>query len=177
MADSPAERARRAYRHKRGDHSLCDPARRCEQAEQAELHEAVAARVASAPADSPAVDGTRGTALRTGLADAPLGPLHRVLVEEAARIADRLDRLDLALARKGEWLRIERDDGGDVVITIDSVLAEARQQAATLKTLIAEIRSALPKPKQEPGKPAAEEGGPLADLLTFAAARRRSPAS
>jgi hypothetical protein len=165
VADSAAERARRAYRHKRGDHSLCDPARRCELIEQAELMDAVAVReTLAAP-----VEGSRGEMLRSLLSEPSLGPLHLVLVEEAARIADRLDRLDLSLNRKGEWLRVERDDGGDVVVTVDSVLAESRQQAATLKALVAEIRTALPV--KEPEKPEPKTGG-LGDLSARIAARR-----
>lgn len=146
---------------------MCDPARRCELLEQAELLEAVA------PQRQEALRNSRGGELRTLLDDSSLGPLHRVLVEEAARIADRLDRLDLSLSRKGEWLRFERADNGDVVVTIDNVLAEARQQAAVLRGLVAEIKSALPKP--EPVKPKREGDGALADFLAHAA-RRRSPA-
>lgn len=171
MPDSAAERARRARRHRKGDHSLCDPSRRCEALEAAELRDAVAS---SGPRVE-AVSGSRGAELREALADTALGPLQRVLVEEAARIVDRLDRLDVALSSKGEWLRFERDDGGDVVVTIDNVLSETRQQAVALKALVAEIRAALPKPKVEPERPAAAEGGALGDLLQLAA-RRRAPA-
>lgn len=102
-------------------------------------------------------------------------PGHRVLLEEACRVADRLDRIDGILAARRDWIRISTLDLGENVkvrITLDGVLAEARQQQLALRALVAEVQSA--RPKQEPEKPA-EEGGPLADLLAFAA-RRRSPA-
>lgn len=119
--------------------------------------------------------GPTGAALRADMADADLGPMHRLLVDEAARIVDRLDRLHAALSRKGEWLRFETDDGGTVIVQVDGVLAESRQQAATLKALIAEIRAALPK---APGRLASQpKGGGLSDLSARIAARRGTAAS
>lgn len=173
MPDSAAERARRARRHRGGDHSLCDPSRRCELIEQTETMEAVAGREA-APGRG---YGPRGSDLRVALADLDLSPLHAVLAEEACRIADRLDRLDGALTDKGTWLRQEVADGGTIVITVDGVLAEARQQASTLRGLVAEIRSALPK--QQAAKPVqpARRGGGLGDLNARIAARRASAPS
>lgn len=166
MADSDALRAKRAYRHRKGDHSLCDPARRCEAGEQAETVAAVA-EVAVLPDGG---YGPRGAAFRAAMAGVELGPMHRLLVDEAARMADRLDRLDAALRRRGEWLRQELDDGGTVIVQVDGVLAEARQQAATLKALVGEIRAALPRPAVTP--PKRREGDGVADLLNFAARRR-----
>lgn len=168
MPDSAAERARRAYRHKRGDHSLCDPARRCELIEQTETREAVA----SAQARSHDRYGSRGAAVRQSMAEVELGPLHQLLVDEACRIADRLDRLDAALENKGTWLRHETTDGGDIVITVDGVLAEARQQATALRGLVAEVRAVLPKPTAKPGARSKPQGGAgLADLIDLAARR------
>lgn len=168
MADSAAERARRSYRHKRGDHSLCDPQRRCELIENAEMREAVATH-SGLPAGG---YGPRGAAYRDAMADAGLPPSHSPLVDEVARMLDRLDRLDAALHRKGEWLRFETADGGEIVITIDNVLSEARQQAATVKALMSEIRAALPaKPAGRTAASRAQEGAGLADLIDLAARR------
>lgn len=89
-------------------------------------------------------------------------------------MADRLDRLDYALNNKGTWLRFESTDGGEVVVTIDNVLAEARQQASALKGIVAELRAALPAP--EKGKSAPKAGG-LSALADELAARRNASAS
>lgn len=154
MADSAAERARRARRHKKGDHSLCDPARRCELVEQAEANEAVA-QVAERPAGR---YGPRGQELHDALRGDPgIGPLQRVLLDEACRVTDRLDRLHSALEDKGTWLRYETDDGGDVVITIDSVLSETRQQEMALARLLADLEKSVSK---APRKPAARAAAP-----------------
>ncbi|MGE4164071.1 MAG: hypothetical protein AB7G23_20280 [Vicinamibacterales bacterium] len=167
MADSPAERARRARRHRKGDHSLCDPERRCELVEQTATREAVAGTEALPDGGY----GPRGAALRVAMASAELGPMHRLLVDEAARMADRLDRLHAALENKGTWLRHETADGGEIVIQVDGVLAEARQTAATLKALVAEIRAALPKPDTKPSTGRAKQEGGLADLIVLAGGR------
>jgi hypothetical protein len=61
-----------------------------------------------------------------------------------------------------------------VVVIVDRALAEARQQAATLKGLLAEIRQAGrtgTKPASGTGAPAAKEGASLADLTARIAAR------
>jgi hypothetical protein len=167
MVDSAAERARRARRHKKGDHSLCDPERRCEAMAAAAARDAAARPVST----DDCWYGPRGKQLRDALADAELGPAHKVLVDEAARMADRLDRLDSALNDKGTWLRFETADGGEIVVTVDNVLAEARQQATALKGIVAELRAAMPR--AEKSKPAAKAGG-LGDLSARIAARRNA---
>lgn len=170
VADSAAERSRRAYRHRKGDHSLCDPQRRCEAVAAAEAREAAA----PAPAALGKCEyGPRGRQFRDALSDAELGPAHQLLVDEAARIADRLDRLDAALRNKGMWLRFEPTDGGAIVVTIDNVLAEARQQATALKGIVAELRAVLPMP--EKSRPAPKAGG-LSALADELAARRNASA-
>jgi hypothetical protein len=67
-----------------------------------------------------------------------------VLIEEAARIADRLDRLDAVLRGDEEtWIRLAGDlEDGEVRVVVDGALAEARQQATALKGIIAELRQA-----------------------------------
>ena len=168
MVDSAAERNRRARRHKKGDHSLCDPERRCEAVAAAEARDAAATTIAGNNCEY----GPRGAQFREALSGEQLSPAHRLLVDEAARIADRLDRLDYALQNKGEWLRFETADGGEIVVTIDNVLAEARQQATALKGIVSELRAGLPA--QEKGKPAVKAGG-LGDLSARIAARRNAP--
>lgn len=100
---------------------------------------------------------------------------HRVLLDEACRIADRLDRLDSALERKKTWMRFDTADGGEIVIIVDNVLAEARQQASTLKALIAEIRTAVPKAGSGGGAPTPQPKGRggIGDLTARIAARGR----
>jgi hypothetical protein len=98
----------------------------------------------------------------------PLGPGERVLLEEACRIADRCDQLDDFLRGHGDvWLRFasRNDDGSVVEVVVDKALSEARQQAGTLKALVAQV--AAMRGKQE--APAAKEANPLDEL-----ARRRS---
>lgn len=148
---------------------MCDPARRCELVAAADARDAAAATMAGNDCEY----GPRGTQLRDALAGEQLGPLHRLLVDEAARIADRLDGLEHALQDKGTWLRFESADGGEVVVTVDNVLAEARQQATALKGIVAELRAALPA--HEKIKPAAKAGG-LGDLSARIAARRSASA-
>lgn len=163
-----AERQRRSRRHKRGDHSLCDPQRRCWAATHVEVNAAVAAGKLAPDGNL----GLRGQNLRAALADVDLSPLHRVLVDEAVRISDRLDRLDAALKSKKLWMRFDVADGGEVVVVVDGILAEARQQASALKAIVTELRQAV----DGAAKTVKREGdGALADFLAHAA-RRRSPA-
>lgn len=69
-------------------------------------------------------------------------PAERVLLEEACRIADRLDRLDALLSGEGDaWLRLRvNDDGTEVRVVMDGALSEARQQANVLKQIVAALR-------------------------------------
>lgn len=64
-----------------------------------------------------------------------------VLIIEAARVADRLEKLDDLLSGEAEtWARVlsRRDDV--VELTVDGAMVEARQQATVLRQLLAEIR-------------------------------------
>lgn len=73
-------------------------------------------------------------------------PRKLALLEEAARIADRLDELDRVIAGKGvlQLMRFrlhehwgeEGDRTVSVEVKFDSVLSEARQQAAVLRSLL-----------------------------------------
>jgi hypothetical protein len=62
-----------------------------------------------------------------------------VLLEEACRIADRLDKLDALLKGDADvWCRLVHDTRTeDYELRIDSALIEARQQANVLRQLIA----------------------------------------
>lgn len=164
MGASDAERARRSRRHRTGDHTLCDP-ERCDAAVTIE---------------------SRGQKLYREVSEgASLSPADLVLLEEAARITDRLDRLDAQLAG-GEWLRMHgRDDEAEVVVIVDKALTEARQQATALKQILAELRqSAAPTagsgrarrvPASSGGTTAKGVGG-LGDLTARIAAGRRRQA-
>jgi len=109
--------------------------------------------------------GPRGrrlwTALHKGVArDAATD----VLIEEACRIADRLDQLDRLLRGDvDEWIRIELPslDSVDLVMKVNPLLSEARQQAATLQRLVASLQT-----KPEPTK----QGSDALDALIAARA-------
>jgi hypothetical protein len=174
MPLTPAERVARSRRHTRGDHTLCDPLR-CE--------DRAAGRMATAPIPTatapPVVDepdpwiydpielGPRGRALRDELAALPgLAPGDMELVEEAARIADRLDVLARVL--RGEdhpWLVTQLD-------LRKNLLGEARQQATTLKTLLEKLQG-----KQAAKSAASEPESSTLDELTKRRAERLSRAA
>lgn len=64
-----------------------------------------------------------------------------VLLEEACRTVDRLDKLDALL--KGDaavWCRLVHNDRSDVYeVMVDGPLVEARQQANVLRQLVAAL--------------------------------------
>ncbi|ORM18332.1 hypothetical protein [Prescottella equi] len=66
-----------------------------------------------------------------------------VLVVEAARIKDRLDKFNELLRGDADsWARLVDARGDDrvVEIRIDSVMQESRQQAGVLRQILGEIR-------------------------------------
>lgn len=92
-------------------------------------------------------------------------PMQMVLLEEACRIADRLDRLDAVLSGGAyDWLDLIGAKGNPdrQEIIVDKALSEARQQALALKQIVAELRQSV-----SASKPAT--GGNVLDQL---AARR-----
>lgn len=129
--------------------------------------------------------GVRGRRLYAEtLAEHPdLGARERVVLEEAARTADRCERLDrILLGDAIEWGRVEFPDSGTrLVLVMDKSLAEARQQQASLARLLSELRQHLAPAaaKEQPSQPAEKSGGgKLADLTARIAARRgAAPAS
>lgn len=88
---------------------------------------------------------SQGDRLRS-LLDSAKDPRQYALLVEAARIADRLDELDRIIAGKGvlnlmrfrlhDLFSDEDERNVSVEVKFDSVLAEARQQASTLRALL-----------------------------------------
>jgi hypothetical protein len=143
-----AERQRRFRAHRRDDHSLCSP----ERCDSAVTTPSVTSVTGNAPA-SAATTGAgreppkglraRGKRVWRELVDGGSpGPAEVLLIEEACRLSDRLDRLDAILnGRDRAWLQLEvSDDGTEITVIVDKCLSEARQQAVALKQLLGEIR-------------------------------------
>lgn len=84
-------------------------------------------------------------------ASAEIDAAGLILLGEACRIIDRLDRLSGALNGKGrDWLKLlddvevtaDRVGGGHKVavkVAVDGLLSEARQQQLALKTVLAQL--------------------------------------
>lgn len=95
--------------------------------------------------DAPTALGPAGAALWREVTAAParLGPLERVLLVEACRIVDRLEKLDELIRGTGDtWaiLAAELEDRSEVAVVIDAPLSEARHQAGRLTSVLAELR-------------------------------------
>jgi hypothetical protein len=174
------ERSRRSRLHARGDHSLCDPRRDCAGATAPTFMPGPAPAppsppvpVASVPERRAPGDGLseRSQALHDELAP-DLNPLSRLLLVEALRIADRLDYMDRLIAgkqRRGEWLRLQEGDAGEMRVVVDDLLAEARQHGTALKTMLADLVKVLPK---QQAKDAPVKVSAIASLADAAARRR-----
>lgn len=176
MAVSNAERQRRYRAHKSGDHSLCD-AERCDQG--------------SVTVVTPRNDVTQrvprlnsgGKRLWADLGGDDAVGEARVLIVEACRITDRLDKLDRQINDGEPWMTLKYSDAGDeVTVIVDKPLAEARQQATALKQLLADLRqqrgaTAVPPARPAPSTAAAGpdkpgEAGNLVDFVAALTARR-----
>lgn len=91
-------------------------------------------------------------------------PSAEVLVNEACRIIDRLGEIDDIVTGKTEWIslmhfRVKNDDQQTVTVTLDGVLAEARQQSGALKSLMAQLgigRADMSGKKESKGDPVDE---------------------
>jgi hypothetical protein len=139
-----------------------------------------------------AARGRRLWADFTGEGQPELNPTERVLLEEACRIADRLDRLDRILnGDEDAWMRLHtaNEDGSIVKVVLNNALAEARQQATALKQLVSELRQSRPaagagrppgvplKPKGVAGVGTGSPGTVDRSLAARIAAKRRPPAA
>lgn len=109
--------------------------------------------------------GNRGRRLWREITEAhELDPMQVVLLEEACRCADRLDKLEEKLSgREDAWAHLKTrasemvaEDAREVQIelVIDSALSEARQQQNVFKQLLASLRlpdAAGARPQQRGG--------------------------
>lgn len=172
MGLTPTERQRRSRAHRKGDHALCDPAR-CDAVTPAVT--AVTSEDVTEDVTAPTDLEVRGRWLWRQMHDGdPPRPEHEVLIAEACRITDRLDRLDALLRGDGDtWARLQlsETEGGEVRLVLNTALAEARQQALALKAIAAELRAA-----RAGAKPAGKEGSVLDQLAARRAARRSNAA-
>jgi hypothetical protein len=109
---------------------------------------------------------------RESLEASSFAPGHLVLLEEACRVADRLEVLDRLIRRPPGRSGAGSDDSGDdppESVDIAALLAEARQQQNALKGILAELRQG-----QRGGGPTKVEGGAgVSDLSARIAERRR----
>jgi hypothetical protein len=189
VGDSAAERKRRSRAHQRGDHSLCIPGRcedvtpqvTVEEPRHERDSEQVSEQVSATHLNPRGPElGPSGSALWLEMTkDGQLPALQAVLLLEACRIADRLDKLDAQL-RGEDWLRFLADEAGsEVSVVVDKVLAEARQQATALKQIVAELRTAAGKPASKtpraPSGSSAKGGAGIADITARIAERRAAP--
>jgi hypothetical protein len=63
-----------------------------------------------------------------------------VMITEASRIADRLDKLAAALSgERSSWMSLRDGRDGTIEVKVDHALQEARAQATTLRGLLYEI--------------------------------------
>ncbi len=87
---------------------------------------------------------TRGQRVWDGLGGAgEIGMDERILIEEAARLADRLEKLDQHLTDGRVWFSLRRldEDGSIVSVRVDNALGEARQNIQALNAVLAAIRT------------------------------------
>lgn len=170
-ATSPGALRTRRYRaHRDGDHSLCLPAN-CPRAGQSPAAMDDAAATVPEPVEHDW--GPSGAQLWRDLR-ATTPPAYLPVLREACRIADRLDRIDRILDGRRDWLRISTLDFGEnvkVKITLDGVLAEARQQGTAVLAMLKELQAVQPKVPAQP-----TTTGGLGDLAARIAARRGAAA-
>jgi hypothetical protein len=83
---------------------------------------------------------------------------------EVCRTVQRLDKLHDTLQSDAPWLVLTKNDLGKLVVTVDSALAEARQQQANLVKMLHEL--GLSTPVRKP----VEVASPLAALQAEIAA-------
>lgn len=104
-------------------------------------------------------------------ADKLSAPL-RSMVHEAGRLLDRLDRLHALLqGREDFWIQIWSGEDGEVTLTVDKVLDQARSYALAYTQMFERMRQAgvFAKPESKPA-----EGEGLFDELAKRRAEREA---
>jgi hypothetical protein len=87
--------------------------------------------------------GPRGQALWDALAPG-MSVARRVLLDEACRLADRLDRLDaIASCDAATWVTIRAREGAPSELLVNSALSEARMTATALRQILTELAPAV----------------------------------
>lgn len=134
MPDPGALRQRRSVAHRAGDHRFCRPDR-CD---------GIAGDL------DPYGLGFRGRELWVTMRGDSLEPARKVLLIEACRVTDRLERIDRMIrGDRVEWMElISSRDESVVTVVMNVLLAEARLQQNTLKALMAELRQSMGKADQ-----------------------------
>ena len=101
--------------------------------------------------------------------DADLGPGALVVLVEACRIKDRLDRFAALLDGDGEiWARVRNYDSERTSeLLVDAAVTEARMHAGQLRQLLSSIAPSDSKPQEEP------VADPLAEARAAREARMR----
>lgn len=104
------------------------------------------------------------------------GPAELVEIEECCRIADRLDRLASAIT-DGEYflvesLKVNDDEVREFRLVVNGALAEARQQANTLRLLLVSLGLEKAVTSSVP-TPATGSGADPVDILATERAKRR----
>jgi hypothetical protein len=115
---------------------------------------------------------------------AQLTPGHLVLLEEACRVADRLDDLDRLLRAVSEGFEddVQESEGNEGSLgRMTGLLAEARAQQTALKGMLAELRQGQRTAGGQTGSPAvpgakAAGGSGVSDLSARIADRRKEAA-
>lgn len=102
---------------------------------------AAAARKPPRKRAAPPRFGERGERLWAAYHELVDGELGTLLLEEACRIADRLEQLDRLL--QGDetlWAFVSRGRGrGRIEVHVDAALVEARQQAVALRQVVSSL--------------------------------------
>lgn len=134
---------------------------------------------APAPLEAPSERfGPRAARLWAEMATdrAKMTPPEVVLLEEACRLADRLDRLDDFLAGRSDvWLRFHarNEDGSIVRVVVDRALTEVRQQQDTFRGMVADLLKKTGAAKEAPEEP---KGSILDELARRRADRQQEAA-
>jgi hypothetical protein len=123
--------------------------------------------------------GVRGTKLWRELHEErgeAFPPAETVLVEEACRMVDRLERLNgLLVGDEAAWARVRVPvnavEDTPLVLVVNDALAEARQQANVLKQIIAALRlpdEAGARPQRRGARGSYQTGGASGAKATVA---------